>query len=449
MTYLDAVTAGERKMAARAGVACVLAMALGAAGCGSATDPNQVSGPGTDGGVEDVGPGGPTDGGQTRDDVARTDSGNTHTDSGATGVDNGMIVPMTDSGVVPIDTGIPPGPCVPTVPHGMENTDALCSNGIDDDCNGYIDCNDYHCSRNAAVSVCSGGTDGGTPTDTGIVHMDVPMGTGPVNANGGTMSLLHFGVAGDCRPPSDNDTSGYPTAIIQQVYQGLQGTGAPFVIATGDYMFAINASAVSAQLSLYESAEAMYSGYVFHCMGNHECDGQTASNCPNLNEYPNIVQFRAQLQADLPNVYHDFTVHTSLGDAHFIMLAPNAWTPAQSSWFTSVLSAGSPTYTFVAMHEPPDAFGPPAGATEAESIMAGHAITLRLYGHTHEYSHQSPNILVQGNGGAPLRSPSGTYGFADVQQRSDGNIVVTEYNIGSPPMVASSFVMTPGGTVTH
>ena len=35
-----------------------------------------------------------------------------------------------------------------------ENTDTACSDGIDNDGDGYVDCNDYDCSRNPAVSVC-------------------------------------------------------------------------------------------------------------------------------------------------------------------------------------------------------------------------------------------------------------------------------------------------------
>ena len=36
----------------------------------------------------------------------------------------------------------------------LENTDELCSDGIDNDENGFIDCDDFGCSRNENVTVC-------------------------------------------------------------------------------------------------------------------------------------------------------------------------------------------------------------------------------------------------------------------------------------------------------
>ncbi|MBU0551107.1 hypothetical protein KKB55_13035, partial [Myxococcota bacterium] len=35
-----------------------------------------------------------------------------------------------------------------------ESTDTLCSNGLDDDGDGFADCKDYHCLYNPAVTVC-------------------------------------------------------------------------------------------------------------------------------------------------------------------------------------------------------------------------------------------------------------------------------------------------------
>ncbi|MGH1341397.1 MAG: hypothetical protein ACRBN8_07600 [Nannocystales bacterium] len=43
-----------------------------------------------------------------------------------------------------------------TVCEGMvENTDALCSDGIDNDGNGFTDCDDFDCSMNSDVSACT------------------------------------------------------------------------------------------------------------------------------------------------------------------------------------------------------------------------------------------------------------------------------------------------------
>jgi hypothetical protein len=46
-----------------------------------------------------------------------------------------------------------------------EASDAECSNGIDDDGNGYKDCGDYRCLGNPTITVCAGETDEGACTD--------------------------------------------------------------------------------------------------------------------------------------------------------------------------------------------------------------------------------------------------------------------------------------------
>jgi hypothetical protein len=45
-------------------------------------------------------------------------------------------------------------PAVTVCPTVTENTDALCTNGMDDDGNGFADCRDYSCSRNPWVGAC-------------------------------------------------------------------------------------------------------------------------------------------------------------------------------------------------------------------------------------------------------------------------------------------------------
>ncbi len=88
-----------------------------------------------------------------------------------------------DGGVV-TDTA-----CVAT---GTENTNAACSDGRDNDCDGYIDCGsstgpeDFDCTRTATVTVCP--RDGGAPTDTGCV----------VSARENTVSACTDGVDQDC-----------------------------------------------------------------------------------------------------------------------------------------------------------------------------------------------------------------------------------------------------------
>jgi hypothetical protein len=363
------------------------------------------------------------------------------------------ITPTNDTPPPPTDTG----PCVPTVPSGGEATNALCSDGVDNDCNGYIDCNDFHCSRNAAITVCATGHDGGTDsghdagTDGGRdAGMIMP---GTIGPTGGTVDLLHFSVFGDVRPPSNNDTTGYPTTQIQSVMRGMQTLGTQFAIASGDYMFASTSTAVDAQIALFQSAESAYHNHIFHGMGNHECNGSTTSNCPLGNEYPNVIGYLSILNSSYGGLpYFDWVVHTRLGDAHFISTAPNAWSTAQHTWLTRAL-AQSAMYTFVIAHEGPNTLGPPAGSATIESLIALRTggVTLRLYGHTHEYYHMSGadfNAVVDGNAGAPFdgSAAGGQYlGFGVIDQRADGNIVFTAYQVGSPPMVNDSWVVTPAG----
>ena len=63
-----------------------------------------------------------------------------------------------DAGQDAAGEGVTP-PLAPTTPFPWtpESDDASCGNGVDDDGNGYTDCDDFACSRNLAVSVCPGG----------------------------------------------------------------------------------------------------------------------------------------------------------------------------------------------------------------------------------------------------------------------------------------------------
>jgi hypothetical protein len=50
---------------------------------------------------------------------------------------------------------------------GAEDTDALCSDGVSNDGDNFVDCDDFDCSRSPAVTVCGGGGGGGdTDTET-------------------------------------------------------------------------------------------------------------------------------------------------------------------------------------------------------------------------------------------------------------------------------------------
>ena len=265
-------------------------------------------------------------------------------------------------------------------------------------------------------------------------------------------SLLTFGVFGDVRPPNFNATADYPTAIVTSVMDGLQGQGAQFAIATGDYMFAYDnsGSAANAQLDLLLQAESHFTGPVFHAMGNHECTTASTSNCPNGDESALVQAFHTRLIPTHPTLYYDWSTPTPLGNAHFIVTAPNAWSTAQAAWLDTALALPDQRYTIVVAHEPPTSNTIPPGTMPIEAALALRTggITLRLYGHVHFYRHTNTNSVVVGNGGAPLSGTSSgaVYGFTVVRQRADGDIVVTAYEVGTPPMVMESFVLHPDGT---
>jgi len=71
--------------------------------------------------------------------------------------------------------------------------------------------------------------------------------------------------------------------------------GAQFAVGTGDYMFSNTSTGVNAQVDLFLQARSNFSGPVYLDMGNHECNGYTASNCPNGNETPNVRGFMSKL----------------------------------------------------------------------------------------------------------------------------------------------------------
>src|SRR5262249_49183737 len=123
--------------------------------------------------------------------------------------------------------------------------------------------------------------------------------TGSVGASGGKVSRLFFAVVGDTRPANEDDTAGYPTSAITQIYQSIQALSPQptFAVSTGDYQFASPTGGEgTTQLDLYLGARAKYSGTVFPTMGNHECTGATASNCGQGNADGVTNNYTAYLQ---------------------------------------------------------------------------------------------------------------------------------------------------------
>jgi hypothetical protein len=194
-------------------------------------------------------------------------------------------------------------------------------------------------------------------------------------------------------------------------------------------MFASTQTSVDAQVALFQQAAANFTaGPLYLTMGNHECTGATASNCPNLNETPNVQAFMSRLLPSgttLP--YYRIDKDTPMGKAKFLFVAANAWSTTQQTWLTQQL-ADPTTYTFIVRHEPASTTDAP-GVTPSEQAMQGAPYTLALLGHSHEYRHVDTKHVISGNAGAPISY--GNYGLLLVQQQTNGNITVTEYDQAS------------------
>lgn len=287
--------------------------------------------------------------------------------------------------------------------------------------------------------------DAGPPFDAGPAPM------GSVGPTGGTLSHLMFAVVGDTRPPVIDDTKGYPSAIIAKIFQGVQGTGAPFAVSTGDYMFASTfANQASVQLGLYLAARKTFTNVLFPALGNHECTGAVTSNCgagsadgitQNYSAFTSMMLGPIQKSEPWYSIEVDHTGQA--WTAKFVFIAGNAWSSAQATWLQSAMAKPT-TYTFVVRHEPQAATTAP-GVSPSEAILSQYPYTLKIVGHTHTYSHYGREVVI-GNGGAPLTGGV-DYGYAIVSQRQDGAMQVDmiDYQTGQPDL-AFRFAVKPNGS---
>ncbi len=284
---------------------------------------------------------------------------------------------------------------------------------------------------------------------------------GSVGPTGGTLSTLLFAVVGDTRPPNEDEISSYPTSIITKIFADVQAfsPSIPFVVSTGDYQFSStgSSSTASQQLSLYVQARAQYSGIQFTAMGNHECTGADASNCPvGSSPTANYTAWMNQLMAPIHQTmpYYVINVNATNGSwtSKFVFIAANAWDSTQQSWLTSTMKQPT-TYTFVVRHEPTESSGNAPGVSPSDSIIASYPYTALITGHSHtwdSFGYNTPKEVLVGNGGAPLTNSSKNYGYAVFSQRSDGAIVMDMYDYETNQAVSSFHkVVTPTGTVTQ
>lgn len=322
-----------------------------------------------------------------------------------------------------------------------------------DPCNGasgVYDCGSGTASGTGTGSGSSSGSGSGSGGGTGTP-------TGTVGPQGGSLSNLVFAVVGDTRPQEEGDTAAYPTQDITWIFQNMVASSPrpAFVVATGDYAFC-SGSDCAAQTANYLTAAQQYyptDGQVFLTMGNHECNGDTASNCASDNYYdvsaptPNYTNFFSMLntfginstsQPTLAtgNPYYSFTVSSSDSTnpwtAKFVIIAANAWDSGQSSWLTSTMQQDT-TYTFVVRHESYQDDGEassdqPGDEGASDQIIDQYPYTMLLVGHTHEYSQSTSGNgqveLIVGNGGAETSGPPG---YVICSQQSNGNVSCQPY----------------------
>ena len=256
------------------------------------------------------------------------------------------------------------------------------------------------------------------------------------DVGGGPISELRFAVVGDTRPPFQDDTANYPTAIITKIWQDVEAEvpHPQFAISTGDYMFASpGKSEQLPQLDIYLAARAAFTGLQYPALGNHECTSATTSNCGpgNANGTPrNYLAFMSKMLAPLgvttPYYLENFSAPDGSWTAKFVFVACNAWSPTQATWLDQVLAEPT-TYTFVVRHEGVTATTAPC-VRPSSTIIAGHPLTLLIVGHTHTYRHDAATKeVIVGNGGAPLTTTM-NYGYAIIARDPAGTVTVTAYD---------------------
>lgn len=349
----------------------------------------------------------------------------------------------TEDGGTPATCGVLAGP----------TTDAGCTCPAGRTCNANGCRYQYYC--NTTTSMCQPAPVGcGTP---GQTYMPGPAPTGTVGTTGGAVSRLYFAVVGDTRPPNQDETSAYPTAIITQIFQDLQALSPQptFAISTGDYQYA-NPTGTQGptQIDLYLGARAKYSGTVFPAMGNHECTGFTDSNCGTgnadglTNNYNAFVSMMLTPVAQSSPYYEiDVAAPDASWTAKLLFVAANAWTQTQANWLDQAMARAT-TYTFLVRHEPASADTAP-GVNPAEIIMLKHPYTLSIVGHSHLYQRSGPREVIFGNGGAPL-SGTGDYGFGMISQQPDGSVAVDMIDYTSGLADSSfHFAVNPDGSAAN
>lgn len=313
-------------------------------------------------------------------------------------------------------------------------------------------------SSTSDVSSEDGGGGGGSTTD---AHADAPAAQDAavgVGGNGGHVAKLLFTVVGDTRPANSDDIAGYPTAIIDKIYEDIAALQPLplFSVSTGDYQYSSRyGGQASAQLDIYLAARAKFSGTFFPAMGNHECTGSTTSNCGagNTNgETDNYNQFMTKMLGPIHQTKPYYSVDIDATDgswtSKFVFIAANAWDSGQQTWLQQTMAKPT-TYTFVVRHESSSASDAP-GVTPSDQILSQSKYTMLIVGHSHTVERPTINQVLFGNGGAPLSGTTVNYGYGLFTQRADGAIQVDSVDyMTNKPVSGFTFALKPDGTLAQ
>jgi hypothetical protein len=283
-------------------------------------------------------------------------------------------------------------------------------------------------STGSTSSSSSGSSSGGMSTGTS---------TSGVGVHGGTVSMLHFLITGDTRPPACEDTADYPTSIMNKIADAATATHAQFALDMGDHMFVCNnhPAPANAQMALYMDSVHRFANPWFMTEGNHECMGSESGHCTLSSTNANYLAFMDKLAPVATKPYYEINIHTSQGLASFVFVGDNSWTTAQKTWLENTLTTADANakYTIVVKHHPATDTSIASNAT-IMSIVRAHKFALLLTGHAHHYSHPSADQgreIVLGIGGAPLSGSTTYHGYALVDQKSNGNLRVTVYSLST------------------
>jgi hypothetical protein len=280
-----------------------------------------------------------------------------------------------------------------------------------------------------------------------------------VTSTGGSLDTLTFAVMGNTRPPTEDNVSGYPTAVVTKIWQDIEAASPrpAFAMTTGNYMFAgvtHTPGTQLAQLNLFLGARGNFSNIVFPAMGRMECDGSSSGNCGPGSQYPdplhdnpNYAVFANLMLAPIGKTlpYYTIPINGPNWTAKLVFIASNYWNATQAQWLATELSQPT-TYTFIVMNsslsETLAACLSGTGANNAKTIISQHPYTLIFAGlpGTCSYDAQDKELIV-GNGGAPLTG-SVDYGFVIAAQQADGSMLLNAYDYATNA-VTNSFKVAP------